>query len=279
MSISVTPIERALRRDRVVIAACLALVTALAWLYLAALTAWMAHDNMDPMTMDGMPAAPVGGAGAMVMAPMPWTPATFALTFVMWWVMMLGMMLPGAAPMILLFARVHRRRLGDSDPLLPTVLFAVGYLLMWGGFGALATGLQWGLNAAALLSPGMASAGPLLGAALFLAAGAYQLTPLKRACLVHCRAPVEFLARHWCAGRLGAVRMGIVHGAWCVGCCWVLMALLFVGGVMNLLWVAFLAVFVLAEKLAPRGEWVARVGGVAMLACGTYLLAHAASAG
>ncbi len=276
MSASATPIERALRRDRAVVAACLALVVALAWLHLAALAAGMAQDDMGMTGTDGMPAAPAGGA--MAMAPAPWTPLTFVLMFAMWWVMMLGMMLPGAAPMVLLFARVHRRRLGDPDPLLPTALFASGYLLVWGAFGAAATGLQWGLGEAALLSPHMAGASPALGAALFLAAGAYQLTPLKRACLVHCRAPVEFLARHWRAGRLGAVRMGAVHGAFCVGCCWALMALLFAGGVMNLLWVALLAAFVLAEKLAPKGEWVARAGGGAMLAFGAYLLVHALGA-
>ncbi len=270
---SITPIERMMRRDRALIAASLAAVTAPAWFYLLAHAAHIADGGIGTAGLRDMSAASGGGA-MMAVGPMLWTPATFALMFAMWWVMMLGMMVPGAAPMILLFARVHRHRLGDPDPLLPTALFASGYLLVWSMFSAVATLLQWGLSEAAMLSPAMASASPLFGAAVLIAAGAYQLTALKRACLVRCRSPVEFLAEHWKAGRLGAVGMGVTHGTYCVGCCWALMALLFVGGVMNLLWVAAIAAFVLAEKLAPRGEWIARASGVAMLGTGVYVAAR-----
>jgi predicted metal-binding membrane protein len=283
VSAGVAPLESVLRRDRAVVAACLALVTLLAWLYLAVLGGRMSRGDMRLMGTGGMPDMSgmdmgMGMGGAMTMAPMPWTGATLVLMLAMWWVMMLGMMLPSAAPMILLYARVHRRSAAGPNPLVPTALFASGYLLAWGAFSLAATLLQWGLAEAALLSPDAMRAGAPLGAALLVAAGAYQVTPLKRRCLVHCRAPVEFLARHWRGGRRGAVRMGVHHGLYCVGCCWMLMALLFVGGVMNLLWVAAIAGLVLAEKLLPRGEWIARAGGAAMIALGGVLLLRAAGA-
>ncbi|HUH83791.1 MAG TPA: DUF2182 domain-containing protein [Stellaceae bacterium] len=254
-------LEILLRRDRAVILAALACVTALAWLYLHALAAGMA-------AMDGMADMP-----GMVMsaAATPWTATDLALTLVMWCVMMVGMMLPSAAPMILTFATVNRRKRVREQPFASTGAFAAGYLLAWGAFSLAATLAQWGSQQAALLSMAAATS-PVLGGALFIAAGVYQLTPLKHACLRRCRSPFDFVINGWREGTLGALKMGLAHGLYCLGCCWILMGLLFAEGVMNLLWAAAIGAFVLVEKLFPAGEWIARAGGILMLAFGSYLL-------
>jgi predicted metal-binding membrane protein len=187
--------------------------------------------------------------------------------------MMLAMMVPSAAPVILLVAAVNRRRRERGAAAVPTAIFLAGYLLVWTGYAALAASMQLALHNAALLSPAMASVNPLLGGGLLIAAGLYQWTPLKRACLAHCRSPVHFLSAEWREGAAGALRMGAKHGSYCVGCCWLLMALLFVAGVMNLLWVAAIAGFVMVEKIVPRGEWVGRVAGLALIGWGAWLLA------
>ncbi len=256
-------LERLLRRDRAIVVACLLALVSAAWLYLARLAADVASGDM---TLMGMASAEIA------MELQTWTATTVVLMLAMWWVMMVGMMIPSAAPTILIFARAQRQRLADVAPVLRSLLFTSGYLLTWLAFSALATTLQWGLGEAALLSPMMVSTTPLLGAALFAAAGLYQLTPLKRACLAHCRSPLHFLAEHWRNGNLGALRMGASHGAYCVGCCWFLMALLFAGGVMNLLWVAAIAVFVLLEKALPRGVWVSRASGFVMIALAVSMI-------
>jgi predicted metal-binding membrane protein len=241
---------------RLAIAAALAGVTVLCWLYLFAEAADMAA--MGDMTM----AMPPKGAADLV------------LLLVMWWIMMIGMMLPSAAPMILTFATVNARRRARAKPGVPTALFAAGYLLAWGGFSIAATLAQWGLESAALVSPmAMSVTSTRLGGVLFLAAGLYQLTPLKHACLVACRSPFDFVVNRWRDGALGALRMGAEHGLSCLGCCWVLMALLFVFGAMNLVWVAVLAIAVLVEKLLPFGEWTARIGGLLLMGWGLWLLA------
>ena len=245
-------LESILKRDRAIVLAGLAGVTALAWAHLFALA-----GEMGPM-----PAA---------MASQPWDGAEFARMFLMWAVMMVGMMVPGAAPMILIFTLVSRRSRERGRPFTPAGAFVSGYVIVWTAFSLAATALQWGLHMAALLSPALAAAGPALGAGLFLAAGLYQWTPAKNACLVHCRSPIEFISRGWRPGAGGALRMGLEHGAYCLGCCWLLMGLLFAGGVMNLLWAAGIALFVLVEKAAPRGEWVARASGAAMAAAGTLI--------
>src|ERR687894_1292234 len=190
------------------------------------------------------------------MRPVPWTAAHFAMMLGMWAVMMVGMMLPAAAPMVLFFAAFARRSREQGHRVAPVGTFVAGYLAVWSAFALLATSLQWGLDRAALLSPHMAAVSPVLGGAILIAAGLYQWTPLKDACLGLCRSPVAFVMGHWRPGTAGAFRMGVEHGALCVGCCWALMALLFVGGVMNLLWVAAITAAVLAEKLAPRGGGV-----------------------
>jgi predicted metal-binding membrane protein len=207
--------------------------------------------------------------GASLMA---WSAYHFGLMVVMWWVMMIGMMVPSAAPMILMFATINRRRRERDQPFVPTAVFAVGYLIAWGAFSVAATAAQWGLEEAALLSPMMVSTSPVLGGLLFVAAGVYQWTPLKHACLRNCRSPFSFIMTRWRDGRRGALGMGIEHGAYCLGCCWFIMALLFVGGVMNLLWVAAIAAFVFVEKLFPAGDRVARGAGVLMVVAGVYML-------
>ena len=228
-------------------------VTTIAWLYLLAMDQDM--DSMADMDL------------AMV-----WTPATFALTLAMWWIMMLGMMVPSAAPMIVTFATMNRSKRARGQNFVPTAVFASGYLIAWGGFSLGATVTQWALDRLALLSPMLSTTSPILDGSLFILAGLYQFTPLKQACLRNCRSPFAFVLNHWQDGWAGALWMGMEHGAWCLGCCWVLMAILFVVGVMNLLWVAGLAVFVFAEKLLPGGVWIGRAGGVAILGIGVYLL-------
>jgi predicted metal-binding membrane protein len=246
---------RAVRRDRAVALGGLGLAVALAWAYLLL----GAGLQMDPVH------------SAMYM---PWTPADFVVMLAMWAVMMVAMMLPGAAPMILLFDAVDRKGSGAGSGHARTTVFLLGYLLVWLAFGLAATIVQWQLNEQALLSPmamGMRLEGWLAGL-LLVAAGLYQLTPLKRVCLRHCRTPLHFLADHWRAGAAGAVRMGAAHGLYCLGCCWALMALLFVGGVMDLVWVAGIAAFVLLEKVAPAGRWFASVAGAALIAWGGAVL-------
>lgn len=233
--------ERVARRDRLLVAAGIAALSGLAWLDLLA------------------------GAG-MSMAP------RFAVVAAMWWVMMVAMMLPSAAPAILLYARVRRHR---GDPAIASAtLFLAGYLLAWSGFALVAAAAEAALGRAGWID-GMALrlAAPRAGAFLLLAAGAYQLTGWKNACLAQCRSPAAFLARHWRPGAAGAVRLGLLHGAACVGCCWLLMILLFVGGVMNLAVVAALAALVAAEKLAPAGPALGRYAGAALLLGGLALLA------
>ena len=209
------------------------------------------------------------------MKPAVWTPAYAVLIFAMWWVMMVAMMLPSAAPVLLLFARVNRKDKTAGAPLAPTAMFGAGYLLSWGGFGAAATALQWGLESARLLSPMLATTSHWLGAGILVAAGLWQLTPLKAMCLRHCRTPLGFLLGNWRAGLSGALRMGLKHGGFCLGCCWFLMALLFFGGIMNLYWIAGLAVFVLLEKTIPLGHWLGRVAGIALVAWGGVLASQA----
>jgi predicted metal-binding membrane protein len=212
------------------------------------------------------------GAMDAAMGIRPWGARDWWLMFAMWAVMMVGMMVPSAAPMALVYAMVARKAARAGTPLAPTAVFVGGYVAAWTAFSAAATAAQWALDQAALLSPMLVTTSPALGAGLLVAAGAYQLTPLKQACLEHCRAPARFFAEHWRPGLTGAFAMGLSHGAFCLGCCWVLMGLLFFGGVMNLLWIAGITAFVLLEKVAPRGLLGGRVAGVAMIAAGAALL-------
>ncbi len=250
-----------LTRDRLLIGAGLAGATGLSWVYLVDMARDMAAGICDMPGMEGMymGAVPV------------WNAPYFTMMVVMWAVMMVGMMLPSAAPTILLYAAMHRAK--GRVPYLSTTGFVSGYLAVWTAFSVAATFAQWGLDEAALLSPMMVTTSPYLGAALLAAAGIYQVTPWKNACLSHCRGPIAYLHEHWRAGKLGAFLMGARHGAFCLGCCWVLMLLLFVGGVMNLIWIAAITGFVLIEKLLPPGKLAERVtGGVMIVAAAVIML-------
>jgi predicted metal-binding membrane protein len=249
-------VVRLLRRDRTVVVSALIGVVVLAWGYLL---------------LGAGPDASMASMGDAMM-PTPWTRATFGITAVMWIAMMVAMMLPSAAPMILLFAVIDRKREGAVAPLGMTALFALAYLTIWAGFSIATTVVQWGLQQAMLLSPAMATGSTALTGILLLLAGIYQLTPLKQACLRQCRSPLDFLTRNWRSGKVGAFRMGLRHGVFCIGCCWAMMALLFVGGVMNLLWVAALAAFVLAERLLPAGRMPSRTAGLGLILGGGAML-------
>jgi predicted metal-binding membrane protein len=251
-----------LRRDRIVVLSGLAAITALSWVYVVSLTSDMQSMNMGDM-------------GTQMTAPrmQAWGTADFALTFGMWAVMMVAMMTPSAAPMILMYAAVNRRRWKQQVSYLPTSVFLAGYLVVWAGFSVIATAAQWGLHSASLLSPMMASTRPVLGGTLLVAAGIYQWTPLKHACLKKCRLPLGFVLNEWREGRRGAFLMGLKHGGYCTGCCWSLMALLFVAGIMNLLWVGAIAGFILLEKVVPGGDRLGRVAGVVLVGGGVWMVA------
>ena len=198
--------------------------------------------------------------------------ATLLPLFLMWTEMMVAMMIPSAAPMILTFALVNRKRRESERPFVPTGIFLLGYLVVWTGFSVLAAVAQWILHAKALLSPMMVSTSPMLGGALLLGAGVFQWTPLKNTCLAHCRSPLGFLMTDWREGRWGAFVMGLQHGAYCIGCCWILMALLFVAGVMNMWWIAIIAVFVLLEKVAPKDLFIGKMAGTLLALWGLWLI-------
>ena len=260
-----TVLETVLRRDRFVVIAALVAVILVSWIWIV-LGGGTGTTAVAMTQMAGMPDMD------MMMERAVWTPEYAALIFAMWWVMMVAMMLPGAAPMLLLFARVNRTQKARDRPYVPTGFFAAGYLTAWGGFSALATGLQWGLEQLDLLGPMMTATNYWLGGAILVAAGLWQLTPLKGVCLRHCRSPLSFLTQQWRPGGLGAFRMGLEHGAYCLGCCWFLMGLLFFGGIMNLFWIVGLALFILLEKTIPIGNWFARIAGVGCTAWGVLML-------
>jgi predicted metal-binding membrane protein len=254
----------ALRHDRAVVLGSLAFVVAVAWAWLL-LGAGIDMEEMD-----------MGGGQMMLMLP-EWSLGYGLVVFVMWAVMMVAMMLPSVAPVTLLVANIARQRAAKGGAFgAGTALFVLGYLAVWVGFAALATLLQWGLDEAGLLSDTMALANRLVAAAVLVAAGVYQITPLKEACLRHCRSPFDFLLFHWREGGLGALRSGLGHGAYCLGCCWMLMALLFVGGIMNLVWIAAIALLVLIEKTFPWGGWTGRLAGILLVLWGAVTLAMAA---
>jgi predicted metal-binding membrane protein len=262
-------LEIVLRRDRIIVAAALAALTALAWTYVL----WLAADmDMGEMEMTGFRMIPAG-IGLMAPAPAPWRAIEFVYVFTMWAVMMVGMMTPSAAPMILIYAKVGRQASAQGKPFAAAGWFAMGYLLTWTGFALAATTAQWALDRTTLLDPKMTSASQVFGGIVLIAAGVYQWTPLKDRCLAHCQSPLLFIQRHGGFRRdsLGSLLFGLRHGAYCVGCCWILMALLFVGGVMNVLWIAAISAFVLIEKIVPVGRLISRIAGAGFVAAGTWL--------
>ncbi|MDO9600088.1 MAG: DUF2182 domain-containing protein [Azoarcus sp.] len=233
--------------------ALLAVLTVLAWHYMIGTAA---HAEMGHVAM-------------------PHSSIEFiAVSVLMWSVMMVAMMLPGAGPMILTFSTVARRESPSHTVAVPTWIFVAGYLAVWTGFSVLAALAQWGLYANALLDSAMGRTGPLLGAGLLITAGAFQWSALKEACLTKCRTPLSFLLTEWRDGWGGAFVMGLRHGVFCVGCCWALMLLMFVGGVMSLAWMGGLGLYMLAEKVVPAGMLFGRVSGLVLIATGTVIAAN-----
>lgn len=260
-------VERLARHDRLVVLGAVGLIVLLAGLY----TLYGVGMRMTALEMTRM-ARPIGQPMAMGDAQV-WTPAYAVLIFLMWWIMMIAMMTPSAAPMLLLFAAIKRARAERWQAQRDSLLFLSGYLLAWAVFSALATALQWGLERAGLSSgPMMTLSSRTLAGGVLIAAGLYQLTTLKSACLNHCKAPARFLTQHRRVGAMGALLMGAHHGAYCLGCCWALMALLFVGGIMNLYWIVGLALFVLAEKLLPDRFDTPRIAGGLLIVFGGVVL-------
>ncbi len=249
-------VEWIARRERAVVVAGLAMTIALAWAFL----------------LDGAGMDMSGTSAGQHAGPEDWSGRSVAV-FAMWAVMMIAMMLPSAAPAILLFAALIRSR-APTSTIVSTGTFTAGYVLVWTAFSVVATIAHWALQQAALVSPAMRSTSGVLGGLLLMAAGVYQLTPMKDACLRHCRSPIQFFTRHWRPGATGALRLGLFHGGYCVGCCWVLMGLLFVGGVMNALWVAAIAVVVLLEKIAFLGTPFGRAAsGAGLVLAGALAIA------
>jgi len=257
MTAVATESHRPFNPDRWIIAGGMAVLTGVSWAYLF----WDAHR----MSLEDC-CVPMTGA---------WGLGDLFMLSVMWTIMMIAMMVPTAAPMVMMFARIQQQRRQNDRPFVPTALFLLGYVLVWTAFSLAATAAQWGLHAASLMSPGMASTSAIFGGAVLLATGIFQFTPLKRSCLGHCRSPMQFLMADWREGRTGAIGMGLKHGLICTGCCWLLMIVLFVVGVMNLLWVAIITAFVLAEKVIPGGQRLAAVAGVALVGWGAWILARA----
>lgn len=247
----------ALARQRRALVVAISLLTAAAWAYTLHLASAMRAPSMQTMSM---PAT-------------TWSPADAAFMFVMWAVMMVAMMLPSATPAILLFERVCARRAVNGRASGRTAAFVAGYLAAWLSFSVAATWLNWFLHAEGVLTGIMGRTTQTVGALLLIAAGVFQFTPVKDMCLRHCRSPIGFLTARWREGNGGALRMGVEHGFYCVGCCWLLMALLFALGIMNLAWIAALAVFVLIEKVAPFGKVIGRMAGAALVVWGGFLLA------
>ena len=255
-------IESVLKRDRLIVIVALVGIVIPAWAY-------MVHEARG-MNLTGACCLGMKMSGPEMH---PWSLMTLPPLFVMWTEMMVAMMIPSAVPMVLTFAAVQRMRREQDRPYVPTGVFVLGYLIVWTVFSAGAALAQWFLHAQALLSPMMASTSRILGGTLLIGAGVFQWTPLKNSCLMHCRTPLSFLMTDWREGRPGAMVMGLKHGAYCMGCCWALMALLFVTGVMNVVWIAILAGLVLAEKILPKGVWFSRGIGLLLVAWGVWVLA------
>ena len=251
MPVELSSLERLLRRDRQIVVVALVSVVTFASLY--------------TISQVGM------GMNAFETPSIPRMGYIFVL-LAMWWIMMIAMMLPSAAPIILLTAALNRRSTSDHPPYGTTAFFTIGYLLAWFLFSLVAVAGQLVLESNGLLSFKMQSNSTYLTAGLLLAAGVWQFSPIKQACLRHCRSPIEFITRNRRPGNQGALVMGLHHGTYCLGCCWFLMALLFAGGVMNLYWIAGLALFVLIEKLFSRGVWFGRITGAGLVITGTALL-------
>jgi predicted metal-binding membrane protein len=245
------------RHDRAVVVAILLSVILASWAYL------LVGMDMPMPEMPGM-TMPMDGPA--------WTAGYFALTLLMWMAMMTAMMLPSAMPMLLFYDSIARKRGAQTTAVGSTSLFGLGYLVVWLGFSVGAVLLQYAFDKASLLSPMTEITSVALAGVIFVSAGAYQWTPLKQSCLRQCRSPLDFIMTQWRGGNRGAFQMGLRHGALCLGCCWMLMLLLFVGGVMNVAWIAGIALFVMVEKLAPAGHWIGKAASLVLIAWGGAVL-------
>jgi predicted metal-binding membrane protein len=252
-------VDRLLRREQLLVSSCLAAVIMISWAYMLHM-AW------------GMSGA---GAEITLACLMNWGSGNIAHMFIMWAIMMVAMMFPSATPMILMFTTLNEGQREIQRPLIPTGLFVLGYFLVWTSYSALAAMAQWGLHVATLLSHNLVITSPLLGGILLVAAGVFQWTPFRDACMSKCRSPLGFLMAEWREGRLGALIMGLKHGLNCVGCCWLLMLLSFVLGIMNMVWMAIVTGFMLVEKAYPRSQWVSRTSGLILIAWGLWVAAAA----
>jgi predicted metal-binding membrane protein len=251
-----TAVEATLEHPRVSLIVVLILLPAACWLWVVA----MARDMYGPMS----------GASAWMMT-VTWDTPRLLLLWAMWAAMMAGMMLPSAAPLLLLYARAMRNREGLGNPHARIYAMALGYLTVWAGFSLAATALQRLLAETSVLTMMMEPSSDRLAAALLILAGLYQLTPFKDACLSACRSPMALLSKNWHEGVGGAFRMGLSHGMYCLGCCWAMMLLLFAGGVMNLAVILALTALVAFEKIAPFGQQSARVSAALLLALGGWM--------
>ena len=260
-----SPLESVLKRDRVVVMISLALVVVVA----AAYTLAGVGMNMSALTMTRMAIEMPG----MAMQPVGWTPVYALVVFMMWCVMMVAMMLPSAAPMVLIHTAIGRKQEKAKPPLGATALFVTGYLTVWMAFSLVATAAQWSLESLGIVTGMMEVASPAVAGLVLISAGLYQLTPLKGACLRHCQHPLTFIIQHWRPGKTGAFHMGLDHGSYCLGCCLFLMSLLFVGGIMNLIWIAGIAVYVGIEKFAVGHRWLTIATGVTLTAAGLLMIA------
>ncbi|MFN2458595.1 MAG: DUF2182 domain-containing protein [Chitinophagaceae bacterium] len=251
--------ENILKRDRLIVVSGLFLMCTLSWWYVIYL-----YRQMYPMNMDALFfAMPMTSA---------WSSTDFILLFLMWLVMMMAMMIPSVTPLILIFAMVNRKRKQQQTPFVPTAYLFAGYFLVWAIFSLLATIMQWLLQQLAWLNPEMVVTNTILSGLILIAAGLFQFSSLKQTCLRYCQTPVEFIHRKWKEGRKGALIMGMVNGIYCLGCCWFLMVLLFVSGIMNLLWIALIALFVLIEKVLSRLKWVSFIAGAVLIIYGLVIL-------
>lgn len=253
------PLVSVLKKDRIIVLIALFILSVLSWLYIIYL-----YNQMYPMNMDAL-------FFAMPMTPQ-WSRTDFVLLFLMWFVMMIAMMTPSVTPLVIIFTLINRKRQQQQNPYISSGYLLSGYFLIWAAFSLFATLLQWLLQRASLLNPEMITTSKVLGGIILIAAGIFQFTPLKNTCLSNCRSPIGFIHQHWKDGKGGAIRMGIQNGVYCLGCCWILMILLFVSGIMNILWIAIISLFVLIEKFLSSVKVISFIVGIALIAYGIIVL-------
>ncbi|MFC0773356.1 DUF2182 domain-containing protein [Terrimonas alba] len=253
------PLVSVLKKDRFIVLTALSLICILSWLYIIYL-----YNQMYPMNMDAL-------FFAMPMTA-KWSWTDFVLLFLMWFVMMIAMMTPSVTPLVIIFTLINRKRRQQQNPYVPSGYLLGGYFLVWAVFSLFATFLQWLLQRVALLNPEMVTTSKVLGGVILITAGTFQFTPLKNTCLHNCRSPMGFIHQYWKDGKNGALRMGIQNGIYCLGCCWILMILLFVSGIMNILWIAIITLFVLIEKVLPSVKVISFIAGFALFAYGIIIL-------